>query len=341
MYINLLNAALAAALLAGPVFAGNDVKVVETKPGLKVLSVIGEGDHDAAAADGKFEARLYRADDGNKIEVIIRDGDVSAVLNGDDVPEHRIRQGDDRIVILDNNGDEIETIWMGRDRGLRWQPHSPDAAETPTVMLGIHLGVPSPALEHHLKLDAGSTTMIEALYEGLPAHAAGIGEFDIITSIDGNEKADPASLRAALSAKNPGETIRLRIIQQGQPRTVNVRLEAFDREAMANSKLIGKIRPQAREFDFLFAPGEGEDGMLRRFGVDVDQFKLFDPDMNRVFELAPDDSSLRGFFEKVTPHEHEGDAAPERADGEDVDMDDLDARLEALERMLEELLKER
>ncbi|MCP3904691.1 MAG: PDZ domain-containing protein [Planctomycetes bacterium] len=336
-------AALTAAvvLAAAPAFAG-DVEVVQTRPGLEVISVIGDPDHNETAEAGTFEARLYRADDDNKIEVIIRDGDVSAVLNGEEVPGHRIRHGDDRIVILDGAGDEIETIWIGNDRAFRWQPNAQAPAEEPKVMLGIHLGTPSPALEHHLKLAPGTTTMIEALYEGLPAHAAGIGEFDIITAIDGRTPADPGALREVLAGKNPGETIRLRVIHEGEPRTVNVRLKAFDRAEMSNRKLIGKARPQAREMDFLFGPGQ-EDAM-RRFGVDIEELMpgmIFD-DHERVFELAPGDATLRGFMRQV-PDPHEPDPADEgeARTGDDVDMREIDARLEALERMLEELLKDR
>ena len=81
--------------------------------------------------------------------------------------------------------------------------------------------------------------MVTGIYEGLPAHAAGIGEFDIIVEIDGDGPATAEDIRAALEEKDAGDAIEFTVIQEGARRRVEVNLEAWDMDAFESANMIG------------------------------------------------------------------------------------------------------
>ncbi len=134
-------------------------------------------------------------------------------------------------------------------------------------MLGIHLAEPGKALPRHLGLEPGSTTMISGLYEGLPAHDAGLDQFDIITAIDGQTPADPHSIHEALADKEPGETVTLSVIHEGRAGEVVVTLAAFDADAMHSADLIGGGPAIHIERDFRLPTGDID---WRGFVIDPD-----------------------------------------------------------------------
>jgi S1-C subfamily serine protease len=59
---------------------------------------------------------------------------------------------------------------------------------------------------------------------GGPAASAGLRGGDEIRSIDGRAVATPAQLQQDIAARTPGQTIELRVLRAGRPRTVKVRL---------------------------------------------------------------------------------------------------------------------
>lgn len=324
---------LGAALLAAPVGAGDETRQL----------VVVHGDDDGV---GSFSG-------SHTVEVSIENGDVTVRLDGEEVPHGRVLREDGAIIILDKNGNKVRTIEVpsaGKFGGLDFQfgdgtgrfrfAPGPDAGfQEPPVMLGIHLGVTSPALNRHLKLEPGTTTMITALYEDLAAHDAGLGLFDIITAIDGEEPADPASLRAALAEHEPGDLIRFTVIQEGRSRHVSVTLAPFDREAMAEAKLIGAAPRIAVGVGLGGEDGVGPFGSFRFFGdgrdfTHQDLEDVFVDDKNRVFELFRD-PRVR-ILTRPGSADEDGD---DEAFGGDR-FRTLDRRLQGLEEMLDALLKE-
>ncbi len=237
------------------------------------------------------DASMAAFSDGQTIEVRIEDGDISVKVDGEEIPADRIIRGDDeRIIILDEDGNEIE-VFGGRSgdgdrarrfrfrRGLRGDaprggPGSRFEIDVPhpKVMLGIHLAKPGKALQRHLGLEPDSTTMISGLYEGLPAHDAGLNQFDIITAIDGQTPADPHSIHEALADREPGETITLSVIHEGRAGEIVVTLEAFDADAMHSAELIGGGPAIHIERDFT-VPAPDFD--WRGFVIDPDASRLF------------------------------------------------------------------
>ncbi|MCH8343866.1 MAG: PDZ domain-containing protein [Planctomycetes bacterium] len=289
----------AAALLTAPATAGCPQEKVHV---ICKTAVITDDPPMAAFSDRQtIEVRIEDGDisvkvDGEEIPAdrIIRDKDGRIIIldeDGNEISLDRIIRGDDRsIMILDDDGNDIE-VFGGRvgdgDRGPRFRfrrgprgdaprgrpgPRFEIDGPHPKVMLGIHLAEPGKALQRHLGLEPGSTTMISALFEGLPAHDAGLDQFDIITAIDGQTPADPHSIHEALADKEPGETVTLSVIHEGRAGEVVVTLDAFDADAMRSADLIGGGPGVQIARDFRLPTGDID---WRGFVIDPDASRLF------------------------------------------------------------------
>ncbi|MHC5023546.1 MAG: PDZ domain-containing protein [Planctomycetota bacterium] len=294
---------------------------------------------------------------GDAVVVRVENGEVNVQLNGQPVPEDRIRREGDRLVILDENGHEITSLNLsvanGGQRGLVFRGGDDDLFEnvivapelrmefeTPKAMIGIHLGTTGAALEHHLALEPGASTMITGVYIGLPAHEAGLREYDIVVAADGQAPADPDSLRKLLAEKEPGDEVKLKVIQAGQDRLISVELMAYDAEALAEAELMGHMPPRS-----LFDVGQfGPQGRVWRFPGNRNTF--VDPDSEEVFErifIQPPelDEHIRELLERNLPRwqERVGERPPEGLHEEHVER--LERRLEELTERLNRLLEER
>lgn len=274
--------------------------------------------------------------EGHKIEVRVDDGEISVTVDGKEIPTDRILSRNGRIVLLDEDGNEqpLFRILMGDDDqgfGFRFQRFGDFAAPRfdevmgprPKVMLGIHMAEPSKALQRHLNLEPGSTTMITGLYRDLAAHAAGLDEFDIIVAVDGETPADPAGVRDALAEKEVGDSIRLTVIHEGATRKVRVTLDAFDAERMREAELIGG-GPRMRVFG---GP------VLRQIAPFNWRELLVDPDTSQFFRQWdwPGRDSLRGLEEVLRQRAPE--ALADRLEG-------LSDGIAELQEMLDQLIEQ-
>ena len=280
----------------------------------------------------------------HEIEVIIEDGETTVRVDGEEVPPERIRKIRGGLVVIDEDGQEIETIrigiggddegrglwqyWIGSDdtKRLRFEP-----ADEPKVMIGIHLDEPGAALLRHLRLEPGATTLVQAVHVGLPAHEAGLDEFDVIVKIDGQTPANPDTLRAVLAEKEPGDVIALQVIHEGEPETIGVTLDAYDARAMAEAELIGEA-PAADTGSGLFWLDE-EMVAPRWGGLPADRERLRDffiDEQNRIFEFRPRlKMKMRGDAEEEAEVDEELEARLRR----------LDERLAELDKLLTDLLE--
>lgn len=106
---------------------------------------------------------------------------------------------------------------------------TPEAGRAP-MALGI---MTSEATQTDLNVTGGTTTYtqgikIDRVHEDMPAATAGLQKGDVIVSIDGRTPATMTVLRQRLQEKEPGDTLRLRVIRNGAERDVNVRVEEVD-----------------------------------------------------------------------------------------------------------------
>lgn len=109
--------------------------------------------------------------------------------------------------------------------------------ETPSVMMGVQMGVPDSTLCGHLGIERDRSTLVTAVHESLPAAAAGLEPYDIIVSIDGKDGASPVMIREALMGKTPGDTLSLGVIHKGVRKDVSIKLDAYDRQKLTSAKV--------------------------------------------------------------------------------------------------------
>jgi hypothetical protein len=206
--------------------------------------------------------------DGRTIKLEGRNGVISAEVDGKAVPADRIVRDGNTVKLKDEKGEVIYqtdvptsdsaahafTIKSGSPWGAgSWVPRAGSNfyrmgtpgtggtlqidAEPPTVMIGVQLLDPDASLRGHLGLKENESTLIGAIYEGLPAAKAGIEPYDIVVAIDGKSPASPETLRKALRAAQAGKSISLDVIHHGQKKTVTLTPEKYDREKLDKAKI--------------------------------------------------------------------------------------------------------
>lgn len=308
-------------------------------------------DSEESGGQARFPIALSAFGDGAKsqtVKVEINNDDVRAWVNGEEVDAGRIRREEGRIVILDEDGREIQDVIVNVEDGEHgvWAmrmnelfPEGNAAWETalaaaeggppPTVMLGIMMDVPGPALVRQLGLEEGATTLITAVHEGLPAHEAGLAEFDIIVKVDGESPADPARIKEVLSGKNPGDTVMFKVVSGGDDRDVRVTVAAYDAAKMESATILGSAAgtsPLLMELRrALDAAGVNDKELHEKLQKEL----LIAPEA-RMFRVSPPMGG-GGMQDVIIERRHMDAALEER-------LAELDDRLARLEEMLEQLM---
>lgn len=192
---------------------------------------------------------ITQDNNGKKVHVEIRGDDVTAKIDGQDIPADRIRRQDGRLEILGEDGSVVFSTstprggraWMVQPRdgqneryralarvrpleGFQWTPLT-ETEPAPRVMVGITMSEPDPTLLKHLGLgETGGGIVVDSVMEGMPAAAAGIKPYDIIIAINGKSPATQEVLREVLRGMNPGDELELKLVRQGAQQTVKVKV---------------------------------------------------------------------------------------------------------------------
>jgi len=232
----------------------------------------------------------------HSIAVTNNNGDVTVIVDGKEIPQGQINVEGDGIIILDKDGNVLRNIditfdWSDKhfgkwneiasfiqddwnleegvllsDKNMAFGELAPGemtfafaiAGEQPRVMLGVFLDEPGEALRKHLQLENGMATIITEVLEDLPAAVAGLEKYDIIVSVDGLKAASPDAIHKVLSEKDPGDTITLRVIQNGKKKTVDITLGEYDAERMMRLRTFGDFQPDVRGNRWFISPPEFE-----------------------------------------------------------------------------------
>jgi len=237
-------------------------------------------------------AIMVGEDAGHVVEVRVENGETTVIVDGEEVAPNRFRTENGNVTVLDEDGNEIQSMRLfmnagdrdfvlalpGGKKGVRWQFERPHA----NVMLGVHLADPGAALRKHLRLEPGEGSMIRGLYEGLPAHRAGLQQYDVIVAVDGEPVDDAGTILATLAEAEAGDEVTLSVVQNGRHKQFTVTLDAFDAAKMDPANLIGgggsMFRFAFPNLEFEFAPDE--DFQFKRFLVDPDKMDVFVPDVH-------------------------------------------------------------
>lgn len=101
---------------------------------------------------------------------------------------------------------------------------------SPRARLGIVLGQVDGALAAQLGVDPSEVILISSVSEGEAAEKAGLKRHDIIVKVDGESPVVQARLREIMQSKEPGDTLAIEVLREGQPVRVEVKLEPFSEQ---------------------------------------------------------------------------------------------------------------
>jgi hypothetical protein len=275
--------------------------------------------------------------------VKVEDGEVTVTVDGEDLPSNRFHTDDGRIIILDEDGNEVKSFDVmlghgGDEMHLQWLGDKPfveledlHLEHAPNVMIGVHLDEPMEALQYHLRLEPGETTMISGLYKGLPAHQAGLERFDIIVAVDGIRPANPKSIIDALADREPGDEVTFSVIQKGRTKEFSVTLEPFDRARMKREALIGGNSFSHR----ILIPGEGDIKFFPGLPPGDWQKILIDPESGEKFQWRNEFKFPDDFHKEF--NKELGQRIPRDLDER---MESLNVRIEELQEMIARLVEQ-
>lgn len=177
----------------------------------------------------------------------IDDGNISAKANGKEVPADRIRVGDGRVDLLDEQGEVMATFALGSGpvmapraprapRELRARPLQPPAPPAPPEGLvpaipenppPVMVGITMSTVEGEV-----SGILVDSVIDGLPASKAGLKAGDVIVKLDGKAVERQEQLREVLKGKKPGDTLAVVVERDGAELNMEIELAKFEGEKL-------------------------------------------------------------------------------------------------------------
>jgi serine protease Do len=109
-------------------------------------------------------------------------------------------------------------------------PQLRDKGKVVRGWLGIRIQTITEDLAKSLKLSDTKGAYVADITSGSPAEKAGVKPEDVVVAVDGTKVADREELTRYVSAKPPGTSVRLDIIRNGSPLSLNVTLGTFPEE---------------------------------------------------------------------------------------------------------------
>lgn len=271
-YVGMGLAAMVVSMSAG--MARGQSEITGVKPEVKVRKHVVRAEKEGEERDAQDRLSINIVNDEDAVSITIENGKVtSAKRNGKSIPSSQVKKNGGHIQFLGEGGkvefemdvDHPDTyapgnkekfqFWtvkpgeegtktftktFGDEKGT-WskfvQPADP-TADQPKAMIGVQLAEPDRSLLGHFGLKPGLTTLVSAVYEGLPAAEAGLRPYDIIIAVNGSEKnAGEGSIRKALRDQKDGGTVTFTIIHEGKRHDVKVKLAPFDQERLQKAKV--------------------------------------------------------------------------------------------------------
>jgi S1-C subfamily serine protease len=122
--------------------------------------------------------------------------------------------------------------------------------------LGVTIQPLTPELSKQFGLEAEKGVLVGDVVEDSPAEKAGIQRGDVIVEFDGKDVKDPTQLRNMVAGTAPDTGVALKIMREGRPVTVQVKIVEMSSEVQTASNASGKnfkgvsveaLTPQARE----------------------------------------------------------------------------------------------
>ncbi|MCL4741530.1 MAG: PDZ domain-containing protein [Phycisphaerales bacterium] len=310
-----IGAAACLCTLAGTAFA--QVRAAEQEGRIRF-----EGQKTTDAATARQHVIVRQVENGREATVEVKDGQITATIDGKPVPQDRIRRNDDgQVELLDESGNVITAITVGDATAFAFGEHgaivrlvpqinmlssggnlflNPDGTTThielqpemltpPPVMVGITMAEPGESIREHFGLAEGEGILIATVREGTPAAEAGLKPHDIIVLIDGQKPATQERLRELLRSRKPGDTLNLAIIQAGQKKDVKVVLAPYDAQRLGATVPAVPAVPGAPAAPGVWVERFGDADQLREMALKLrermgDLGNEFTPEIRREVE---------------------------------------------------------
>lgn len=202
-----------------------------------------------AVSQSRSESTLN--DGKNVVKVTVEDGVARIMLNGKEVAEKSMDDNWSSHEVLDESGEAVATIYRRGDHvvlgdgDMRAMSLEQDAwrqaqeaygvaitMQPAKVMMGITMGVASLETAEQLGVKREEVTLVTSVRDDLPAAAAGLKQYDVIVSVDGQKPAPQEVIRKVLREKEPGDQMVFGVLRRGEAKDVTITLAAYDAERL-------------------------------------------------------------------------------------------------------------
>jgi hypothetical protein len=199
---------------------------------------------------------MSQSDGDDTYEITVDGDEVTAKVNGKQVAKDRVRRTDDKIEILDKDGDVVSTFRVGRGGTTVWSGQSPmtlfhgqgggagawsadpfsvatwQEGKAPPVMLGVTMVEPSESVSEQLELEPGSGVQLDKVVSGLSADKAGLKKGDVLVSFDGTKPITAGKVREILATKKAGDKVQVVYLRKGDEKKTTMELQKYDAERL-------------------------------------------------------------------------------------------------------------
>ena len=131
--------------------------------------------------------------------------------------------------------------------------------------IGVQIQNVTADLADDLGLKEQTGALVAAAQKDSPAAAAGVKSGDVITAVDGETVADPHDLARRIAALGPKKTVKLALIRNGSPMTVDVTLGTMPVDKSANAEMRNSDDnggSALARLGLTLRPARGQDGVV-------------------------------------------------------------------------------
>ena len=361
----LLSAACILAIAAGGAFAQSaggggsgdgaeqDFKQpLRTKRAPRARVVEGQPEGQAQGQAKSFMT-MRQSDGDDEYEIVVQGDQItSAKVNGKEIPEKRVRRSDDRVELLDRDGNVMSTFLVGKHgfstldfpgRGFQGYPFAQGGPQTttgwaqPKVMLGINMTELPEEMADQLKVDADEVVFISRVLPDSPAEKAGLKDKDVVVAINGERPATREKVAEAIKGKDAGDEVAFTVVRSGKERTIKIELAKYDPKVMqleipggltltdpqAQREFQEKMQERMKELSRQWQQGHGGQGGSWYFDPNNDNLRFYTPQAQRP---GPESAELKARLKELD----------EKMADLDKKMEELTARLDKLNKSLEQ-----
>jgi serine protease Do len=131
--------------------------------------------------------------------------------------------------------------------------------------IGVQIQSVTADLADDLGLKEQTGALVAAAQKDSPAAAAGVKSGDVITAVDGETVADPHDLARRIAALGPKKTVKLALIRNGSPMTIDVTLGTMPADKTANAETRNSDDnggSALAKLGLTLRPARGQDGVV-------------------------------------------------------------------------------